>query len=193
MSASSGSNPLEELKSAGWLLIAAGAISIVAGLFVIAYPDISLKALAILAGINIIVLSVMSLVDAIGSGSDGGARALSAIVGVLGLIAGLVVLRRPAEALLVIVLVVGIWLVVSGAVQFVRSFEDSGYRGLRMVAAIGEIALGILILSLPDISLRTVAILIGIGFVWRGALSVYTGWQLRKAGSASHARLAPAA
>jgi uncharacterized membrane protein HdeD (DUF308 family) len=192
MSSNAASDPLAELHSAGWIVIAAGAISIVAGLLAIAYPDITLLALAIFAGINLIVLAAMSLVDAFTASPDGNSRTLSALLGVLGLIAGLVVLRRPGETLLALVLVLGIWLVISGAIDFLRAFERLEHRALRMLVAIGEIVLGILILSLPDVSLRTVAVLAGLGFIVRGAFAVYAGWQLRKA-SAPRGRMAPAA
>jgi uncharacterized membrane protein HdeD (DUF308 family) len=187
-------DPQSGLKSAGWIMIAAGSISIVAGVLAIAYPDVTLLALAIFAGVNLIVLSALSLVDAFRSDPDGGSRALSAILGVLGLIAGLVVLRRPGETLLVLVLVLGIWLVVSGAVGFFRAFEDLEYRALRLLVAVSEIVLGALILSLPDLSLKTVAVLAGISFLFRGALAVYAGWQLHKAaGASAPGQLAPAA
>ncbi len=161
-------------------MIAAGAISIVVGLLAIAYPDITLLALALFAGINLILVGVMSLIDAFSPDADAGSKALSAILGVLGLIAGLVILRRPGETLLAFVLVLGIWLGVSGAVNFFRAFSTLENRAAQMLVAICEIVLGILILSLPDVSLRTVAILAGIGFILRGALAIYAGLQLRK-------------
>ena len=181
------------LKSAGWIVMTAGAISIVAGLLAILYPDITLLAFALFAGVTLMVSGAVSLVDALGSDSDGGTRAVSAVMGVLGLIAGLIVLRRPGETLLVLVLAIGIWLVVSGAVRFVRAFEELEGRALRMLVAISEIVLGGLILALPDLSLRTVAVLAGVGFVLRGALGVFAGWQLRKAGGVAERELAPAA
>jgi uncharacterized membrane protein HdeD (DUF308 family) len=174
-------DPLVEVHSATWIVIAAGVISIVAGLLAIVYPDITLLALAIFAGIDLIVMSLVSLVDAFSPHLDGGSRALSAVLGLLGLVAGLVVLRRPGETLLALLLVLGIWLVVSGAVDFVRALATLDQRALRMLVALGQIALGVLVLSLPDLSLRTVAVLAGIGFVIRGALAVYLGWQLRRA------------
>lgn len=191
MTASS-SDTLQELRSSAWLIIAVGAISIVAGVLAIVYPELTLLALAIFTGVNLIVMSLLTLVDSFGSGVDGGARALSAILGVLGLIAGLVVLRRPGETLLVLVLAIGIWLVVSGAVQFFRAFEQLEDRALRMLVALGEIVLGGLLLILPDLSLRTVAVLAGISFILRGALAVYTGWQLRRASGAAPVQVAPA-
>jgi uncharacterized membrane protein HdeD (DUF308 family) len=173
-------NPRAETRSAGALVIAAGAISIVVGLLAIVYPDLTLLALAIFAGINLIVMSGLSLVDAFSQSADAGSRAMSAVLGVLGLIAGLVVLRRPGETLLALVLVLGIWLVVSGVVAFFRAFSRAEDRAPQMLVAIAEVVLGILILSLPDVSLRTVAIFAGIGFILRGALAVYAGLQLRK-------------
>ena len=172
------SDPLAGARSSGWILIGAGAISIVAGLLAIVYPDITLLALAIFAGINLIVLGVLSLIDAFDDAADGGIRALAGVLGVLGMIAGLVVLRRPGESLLAILLVLGIWLVVSGAVSFFRSFNDVDGRAFRMLVALSEVVLGILILALPDLTLKTVAILAGIGFLLRGMLAVYAGWRL---------------
>jgi uncharacterized membrane protein HdeD (DUF308 family) len=180
MATHTGLDPLSGARSSGSILIAAGAISIIAGILAIAYPDITLLAFAIFAGVNLVILSVLSIVDAFDTAADGGVRALAAVLGVLGLIAGLVVLRRPGESLLALLLVLGIWLVVSGAVSFFRSFADIEGRALRMLVALCEIVLGVLILALPDLSLKTVAILAGIGFVLRGALAVYTGFLLRR-------------
>jgi uncharacterized membrane protein HdeD (DUF308 family) len=188
MTARTASDPLKELRGSGSLIMVAGAISIIAGILAIAYPEITLLALAIFTGVNLILLSVLSLVDAIRPGADGETRALSAILGVLGLIAGLVVLRRPGETLLVLVLAIGIWLVVSGAVEFFRALEQLEDRALRLLVAIAEIVLGVLLLTLPDLGLRTVAILAGVSFLLRGALAVFTGWQLRKAGATAHAQ-----
>jgi uncharacterized membrane protein HdeD (DUF308 family) len=186
-------DPLSELSGAGWLLIAAGAISIVAGLLAIAYPDITLKLLAIFGGINLILMSVLSLVDAIAANADSGSRTLSALLGVIGLIAGIVVLRRPGETLLALLLILGVWLIVSGVIRFFLAVnEPREDRAFAMLASVAEIVLGILILSIPDLSLRTVAVLAGLGFILRGALAVHAGWQLRKAG-APRGRVAPVA
>jgi uncharacterized membrane protein HdeD (DUF308 family) len=192
MSAHSAPNPLEELRGAGWLVIAAGAISIVAGLLAIAYPDITLLALAIFTGVNLIMLSVLGLVEAFSPDSDGGSKALSAVLGVLGLIAGLIILRRPGETLLALLLVLGIWLIVSGAVHLLGAIGQREERAPRMLVAMCEVVLGVVILSVPDLSLRSVATLAGIGFILRGCLAIYVGWQLRKV-TAPATKLAPVA
>ena len=50
---------------------------------------------------------------------------------------------------------------------------------MRLLMAIVDIVLGGLILALPDESLKTLALLIGIAFIVRGVLSVVRGFQLR--------------
>jgi uncharacterized membrane protein HdeD (DUF308 family) len=55
--------------------------------------------LAELRGAGWLVLGAVSLVDAFEPPADSGTRTLAALLGMLGLIAGLVVLRRPGETL----------------------------------------------------------------------------------------------
>ena len=50
---------------------------------------------------------------------------------------------------------------------------------------------GILILALPKLSLATLAVLIGLGFLVRGVVSVVQGIGLRRTASASAAAAAP--
>jgi uncharacterized membrane protein HdeD (DUF308 family) len=90
-------------------------------------------------------------------------------------------MRRPGESLLAILIVLGIWLVVSGVVDFVRAFATVEYRGMRLLMAIVDVVLGGLILALPKLTLGTLAVLIGIAFIVRGVLSVVRGVQLRHA------------
>ena len=65
-------------------------------------PGLTLLALALIAGINLVVLGVLSLADAFGGEQDTTARILAAVMGILGIIAGLVVMRRPGESLLAV-------------------------------------------------------------------------------------------
>jgi uncharacterized membrane protein HdeD (DUF308 family) len=106
---------------------------------------------------------------------------LAAVLGLLGIIGGLVVIRRPGESLLAILLVVGIWFVVTGLIDFIRAFANVEYRALRLLTALVDIVLGGFILALPHLSLGTLAVLIGLAFVVRGVISIVRGFQLRKA------------
>ena len=57
---------------------------------------------------------------------------MSAIVGVLSVLAGLVCLRRPGESLMALIVVLGIYLVIAGLIRFVRAFSVLEDRALVM-------------------------------------------------------------
>ena len=105
---------------------------------------------------------------------------LSGVLGLLGVIAGLVVMRRPGESLLAIILILGVWFVVSGLVDVIRALVVPGDRAFRLLVAVFDLVLGGLILALPDVSLKTMAILAGIAFIVRGIFAVLIGLKLRK-------------
>lgn len=169
-----------DLRQFGTLLIVAGVLGVIAGVLAIAFPDLTLLALALIAGINLLLLGALSLVDAFSDDGDTTSRVLAVVLGLLGIMAGLVVMRRPGESLLAVLIVLGIWLVVTGIVDLVRAFANAKDRGFRLLAAAVDIVLGALILALPDVSLKTLAVLIGIAFIVRGALSVVRGVALRR-------------
>jgi uncharacterized membrane protein HdeD (DUF308 family) len=169
-----------DLRQVGTLLIVAGVLGTIAGILAIVYPDLTLLALALIAGINLLLLGALSLVDAFSGDSDTTTRVLAALLGLLGIMAGLVVMKRPGESLLAVLIVLGIWLVITGIVDLIRAIVTAGDRGFRLLAAVVDIALGGLILALPDVSLGTLAVLIGIAFIVRGLLSVWRGIALRR-------------
>jgi uncharacterized membrane protein HdeD (DUF308 family) len=173
-----------DVRQFGVVLIGAGIVGIVAGILALAYPDLTLLALALIAGINLLLLGLLGLIDAFHDTGDVTGRVLAAVLGLIGIIAGLVVMRRPGESLLAILLVVGIWLIVTGIVDFFRAVVVAENRGIRLLGALVDIVLGVLILALPGLSLGTLAVLLGISFVVRGAIAVMRGIGLRRAAPA---------
>ena len=111
---------------AWWWPAIFGAISIVAGVLALAWPGPTLVVLAVLFGIELIVWGIFRLVGAFTFGDEsGGARVLWAILGVLsllsgvlGIIAGLILLFWPAISILTLAFLAGIWLIVLGITQF---------------------------------------------------------------------------
>jgi uncharacterized membrane protein HdeD (DUF308 family) len=175
-------DPLKAVHRSGWLLIAVGLISIVAGIIAVAYPKITLLALGLITGINVFLLGVLALVDAVADEGSTGSRILVAILGVVGVLGGIAMMRRPGETLLVIVMVLGLFLVLSGIVTAIVALGDPVDRGVRLLGAAVDLAIGVLILAWPDLTLATVAILAAIAFIVRGAFVVYVGWHARRAG-----------
>ena len=111
-----------------WLLAVLGVVSLVCGVLAIAYPDVTLLAVGIIFGFYLLMAGVFELVDAIVG--DPASRALSAIVGIVALLAGLICLRRPGDSLLALVVVLGAYLIVTGVARLVRAFASVEHRGL---------------------------------------------------------------
>ena len=109
-----------------WLFVVLGLVCLVAGILAMVWPGITLLTLGILA---------RDLSDGLRDHGDrrrdrrrAGGRALSAILGIVSLIAGLICIRRPGESLLAIVIVAGIYLVAEGVIRVVRAFSTRGPR-----------------------------------------------------------------
>jgi uncharacterized membrane protein HdeD (DUF308 family) len=174
----------EAAGSFSWALIAAGVVAVVCGIIAVAWPSITLTALAIVAGIELVCLGALGIAGVFGSDGDAGARALSGVLGLFGVIAGVTVIRRPGQTLLVIILAVGLLLLLAGIVEVVRGLAGPGPRGLALVTGAVDVILGILILSWPKLTLGTLAVLAGIAFIIRGGLLLVRGVQLRRAAKA---------
>ena len=104
------------------------------------------------------------------------------MIGVLSAIAGLVLIKKPFGTLVVFVLIFGVWLIVAGVVRFVVAFGEPEGRAGNIAIAILDFIAGIVILSWPGPSLATLAVIIGVVLIFRGALWIGVGWALRGLG-----------
>ena len=169
------------VRNLGTGVIVIGAITAICGIVAVVWPDITLLALAIIIGLDLICLGGLSIARAFEHDLDGGARALSGVLGLFGVIGGIAVVRRPGDAVLVLVLVAGLWLFGAGVVEVIRALVYPGQRLFALLTGAVDIILGILFLSWPKESIGTLAILTGIAFIIRGVLMVYRGVQVRRA------------
>jgi uncharacterized membrane protein HdeD (DUF308 family) len=170
---------VERISRNWWLFLILGLVSILAAILAIVYPDITLLALGLFVGITLLITGVMEIIEAIAGPPD--LRPVNAILGVLSVVAGLICIRRPGESLLALIVVLGIYLVVSGGIAFVRAFATIEDRAARLGIAIIDVIVGILILSLPELSLVTLAVLFAISLIVRGAYACLVAFRLRGA------------
>ncbi len=160
-----------------WLFVVLGIVCVATGIITIVWPDITLLTLGILAGIYLMIAAVLEIVDAI-VGEPGG-RAISAILGVITLIAGIICFRRPGESLVAIVIAVGIYLVAVGVIRIVRALGSDGARWWGVAMGALDAIVGIIILSWPGIGLVTLAVFFAISMLIRGVFSIVIGVKLR--------------
>jgi len=157
------------------------------GMFFIISPHETLATFTVIAGIFLLVDGVLAIGTSIFGRGEG--RGMLALIGVLGAIAGLVLIKKPFGTLVVFVLVFGVWLVVAGVVRFLAAVEERDGRRASIVLAIIDVLAGIVILSWPAPSLATLAVIIGIVLILRGAIFVAAAWELRRLGHEVHGQL----
>jgi len=170
-------NPLRSVTTLWWLVLLFGIAALGVGIFFVASPHETLKTFTVIAGIFLVVDGVLALAGSIAGRGEG--RGLLALIGVLSMIAGLVLIKRPFETLVVFVLIVGIWFVVSGVSRLVVGLSEREGRGGNLLVAALDALAGIVVLAWPDLGLSTFAVIVGIVLIVRGLLFIAAGWQLR--------------
>jgi uncharacterized membrane protein HdeD (DUF308 family) len=174
-----------------WLWILFGVLSVLAGAIALINPGLSLLAIAILFGCYLIVAGVFDLLAGVSAQDvDATRRIFAVVLAILSLIAGVVCLLRPGTGIFALVIVIGVFLVISGVIQIVGAVSDDLpwlTGGLGLV----NLVLGIVILAAPDLGLITLALLFGIGLVVRGAVAIAAGVHLRRLASPRRVRAQP--
>jgi uncharacterized membrane protein HdeD (DUF308 family) len=163
--------------SVWWVFGLLGLVSLIAGAILVAKPSHSLATLAVVFGIFLLLDGIVELVSSFRR--DEGGRALTAIIGVLGIVVGLILIRHPTHAVNAIGLLIGIWLVAAGAIGLVYAVVERNL--FRLAIAALEIIIGIVVVGDPHIGYATLAILVGIWLILNGLGMIGAGFLLRGA------------
>ncbi len=168
---------LHRFASLWWLVVLFGVAVLGIGVFFVASPHETLSTFAVIGGIFLLVDGVLAIVGSVFGRGEG--RGLLALIGVLSAIAGLVLIKKPFGTLAVLLLIFGVWFIVAGVVRFVAAIGEPEGRGGNIALAVLDLLAGIVILAWPGPSLATLAVIIGIVLIFRGALLIGLGWELR--------------
>jgi uncharacterized membrane protein HdeD (DUF308 family) len=160
-----------------WLFLLFGVVMLGVGVFFVIEPHETLRTFTIIGGIFLLIDGVLAVIASIFGQREN--RGLLALLGVLSAIAGLVLIKKPFETLVVLTLIFGVWFIVVGGVRLVASFAVPEERALNIFVSLLEIVAGIVILSWPEIGLATLAVIVGIVLILRGFLFAFAGFQLR--------------
>src|SRR5258707_13085808 len=147
----------------GWLL-AFGIITVGIGIAALVWPGRTLVVVAVLFGIQLIVLAIFRFAAAFATDDlTGGTRVLYALLGVLSLIIGLYAVRHILITLLALALLLGIFWIVSGAVELFTAVAHRELRNWGWNAGMGIISVlaGLLLPVYPGISLLVLAAGVG--------------------------------
>jgi len=167
----------------GWVL-AYGIITMLAGIAALAWPGETLLVVAVLFGIQLIVSGIFRFGAALASDDlTGGTRVLLAFLGVLSVIVGLWAVRHVLLTLLALVVLLGIFWVVNGAIDLFMALSrrEMPQRGWTALMGLLSLAAGIIVLAYPGFSLVGLAAVLGVWLLILGAMEITAAYRLRQA------------
>jgi uncharacterized membrane protein HdeD (DUF308 family) len=164
------------------LALAYGVATLVLAVVLAVWPDETLKVLAVLIGIQLIITGVVRLISAVTArGVDGGVRAVLGLLGGLAVVVGLLCLRDPVQTVLVLSILLGVWWIASGFTDIISAFLSPTSAGRIWNVALGAISVGAgcFLLIHPDVSLKIFVIVACVWLFGTGLLSIAAAFVLR--------------
>ena len=165
----------------GWI-VALGVVYVIAGFIALGSVAMATVASVLVVGVMMIVVGVAEVINAFQIKSWG-KFLLWALLGVLYIIAGFVTFENPLLAAVLLTLILGASLVVSGIMRIVLAFSMKRETPWIWVALSGVITLllGVLILMRwPVSSLYILGLFLGIDLIMAGAGWIGLGFGLRR-------------
>jgi len=158
-----------------------GLVSIGTGVIAVAWPGPTLIVLAVIFGCQLISTGLFRLVASVTLGEEGTARALTAILGVVGLLLGLYAIRHVLITILALGLLLGIYWVVDGFTAVFAAIDHPGLpeRGWDIVTGLLTAIAGLMLLAWPTLSLATLSFLAGLWLIMLGAMQLGLARRLR--------------
>jgi uncharacterized membrane protein HdeD (DUF308 family) len=163
-----------------WLVLLQGVAALVIGFLLITNPAVTVLTLVVFLGVYWLIGGVLDLVSIFVDHAGWGWRLFT---GVLGVIAGLLIVRNPLWAgiavpatLVYLLAIIG---VIVGGAGLVRAFTGGGW-GAGLVGIL-SIVLGIFLLMRPLVSLQFLVYLIGFWAIAGGIATIVGAFLLRRA------------
>lgn len=164
-----------------WALITFGIISVIAGILALAWPRVTILALVIILGINILIWGVLLVMNAFRTGQG---RVLAVVLGVLALIAGTSLFLQPIRNLGAVLIVLSVFWVVGGLIESIESVVERGPGwGWELVSGLLSIAAGVVAIVWPGITLYVIAIVAGVWMIMIGVMRLVAAFGRRGSGA----------
>ena len=162
-----------------WLSLLQGIAGILLGLMLITAPGQTLLSLVTFLGFYWLITGVLSLVQIFVDRSVPWIWSL--LSGVLGIAAGIIVLRHPLLAAVtvptVIVIILGVEALIMGGVNMVAGFQGGGVGSF--ILGVVNILIGLLLLSSPATTALAVPLVFGVILLVQGVSHVIWAFRIR--------------
>jgi uncharacterized membrane protein HdeD (DUF308 family) len=168
------------------LLIIRGIVSVVIGIAAFAWPGVTIAALVILFAIYALVDGVTNLMLGLTKRTAHGRAWVHALQGIVGIAAGILTFLWPSVTALALILFIGAWAVVTGAIEVVAAIKlRKEIHGEWLLALSGllSIVFGVLVLAFPFAGAVGIAWVLGSYAILGGFILIGLGVRLRSLGA----------
>lgn len=167
-------------RTSAWWLVRA-AVTIVLGILVLVWPDKTWPVVTFFAGIAIVVLGGLRLVEGIASKTaTPAAKTANIVLGALVLILGIVVMRNPALTAVIAIVIIGLSWVLEGVATVAAAATGEGGWVAVVLGLLVALA-GVLVVIFADGALIAAAVLVGIALIAVGILEIILFFVARSA------------
>ena len=174
---------LNSLTGHWWLFLIRGIAAIIFGILAFAWPGVTLVMLVIFFGAFALVDGIASLIAAITGKGATGPRWWLAIVGLLGIAAGLLTFFWPGLTAVVLLFFIAGWAIAMGVFQIIGAIQlrkEIDNEWLLILSGDVSILFGLILLFRPGTGLLALVWLIAIDAIVFGALVIGFAFRLRK-------------
>ena len=174
------SGPTALLIAREWsAILVIGILTVALGAVVLAWPSQTLTVVSVLLGIQLLVFGLFRLISAFADNvvSPG----FVGFVGILGMIAGVVVLRHPFETVTVLATILGAVWIVTGVIEIIDAMANKYVdgRGWLALAGLLSVAAGAVIVAWPAPTVTVVAWIAGFYLIVFGLYMGFLSMAMR--------------
>jgi uncharacterized membrane protein HdeD (DUF308 family) len=177
-----GSTLVHALAKNWWLLLLRGVAAIIFGGLAFAWPGMTLLTLILLYGAYALTDGVLAVIAAI-MGNAPGRRWWLAILGLLGISAGLLTFMMPGLTAIVLLFFIAAWAITTGVLQIIGAIQlrkEIDNEWLLILGGIISVLFGVGMLIAPGAGALALVWVIGIYAVIEGVLLVALAFRLKK-------------
>jgi uncharacterized membrane protein HdeD (DUF308 family) len=166
-------------SSIWWVFLLQGLAGIVLGLMLLTEPGATMVALTTLLGFYWLIVGVLALVQVFVDRSTPWMWSL--LSGIVGILAGLFVLRHPLIAALtvptILIVILGVQGLVMGVIEIIGGFQGGGVGSF--ILGVVNVLVGLLLLGSPVAAALAVPLVFGVLLLIQGVASIVLALRVR--------------
>lgn len=159
-------------------------LTLAAGVVMLVWPRETAHVVAVIFGLQLLVVGLYRFVAAFALPAGAGSRLLSVLMGAAAVLAGVLCLRNPLQTVAALSLIVGVFWLLTGLVSAYLALADRDrpHRALLCGAGLLGVVAGIVVLSSPVQSAVALARLLGLWLVLIGVMELVLALALKALG-----------